>query len=211
MIGDFLKLLDFLIKPLGIALLLAGSFGCRTPQGVQSVHADTQIKNAEDHLQVEDPSPSFRATLDPGNEACRKAAGSTIHLSKNGNLEPFCEIDRALISQSTLLRHLQNSTPLKASKILRRNPGLKRDKSRRGRKLKKLSMGNPSVLFCLQQRGLSETLYGPEGSVAVCRFKDGSAMASWTLFKGATASKALSNILFPNLDTKATQSARRKK
>jgi putative hemolysin len=136
--------------------------------------------------------------VDPETKACIDAGGKTIELKKDGEAVSFCELGRALIAQETLFRQTKLQEPQAAIELYLKHPSMKKDRSRRGRKLKILSMGNPAILYCLQQRGTSIQYEGPDGSVAICRLKDGSSMAAWTLFNGPDGAEQLTSQVAPD-------------
>lgn len=139
-------------------------------------------------------------TYDPETIICNEHNGAVLNLVNETTSTKFCRIGRALISTHSLFNFYVNQTSNEALNLFLHDSDIKKDNSRKNRRLITYAMGNPAILYCLQNNGDSRTYKDSERKIVICAFKDGSEISAWTLFNGPKNSIELADILKSNVE-----------
>jgi len=134
-------------------------------------------------------------TYDPQTIVCENNNGIVLNLTHETNSKNFCQIGRALISTASLFNLYVNRESNQAFNLFLHDSALKVDKSRRGRKLSTYAMGNPAILYCMQNKGEPIVYKESNRKIIICALEDGSEMSAWTLFNGPKNALEFANIL----------------
>jgi putative hemolysin len=131
-----------------------------------------------------------QALPNPAAVYCAEVAATSVHLDGPQTDAYFCAVDDALIEQWTLFRAAKLQQPsLATQRFLNHEPC--------NRFFKAQDIGQS---FCEGCGGQPVQAHSPAGKmVPVCRFKDGSAIGSYTLWLGAYTHHRLAGLLKPAL------------
>ncbi len=142
--------------------------------------------------------PQNNYTHDPEGLICEASNGKIKSLKFEERDVTFCQLDRALIGSESLFKFHEQGVSTEAIKTFQNHADIQNEKSKRSRKLKLISMGNPSVLYCMQQGGDAINYRFNNSNIIICRLKDGSKISAWTLFNGPSEAFKLTNALAPD-------------
>lgn len=119
----------------------------------------------------------------PAAVYCKEKGGTSVMLQSNQGELGFCEFDRGLIGQWTLLHNRQEQT--EAARLFLQHPEIEVSVN-----------GNPASIYCEKLNGKVEILKDQDGNEwGVCRFSDRSVIEEWTLFRGPAEHARLAKIL----------------